>query len=222
MNVIIIGGGQVGSYIANLLLSNKYTVRLIDNREHIIKKLQKELPAECIIFGNGTDPNILEAAGISKADALVAVTGADETNLVAATLAKFEFGVPRVVGRVNNPKNAWLFNAKMGVDVSLNQADILGHMVIEEMDLKNIFTLLKLSMGSYSIVRISVDEDSFAVGKAVRDLNIPAEAKLILLSRGDDVTLPVGDTMIEAGDVILALANEVTQVKLNGMFDTSK
>lgn len=222
MNVIIIGGGQVGSYIANLLLSNKYTVRIIDNREHIIEKLQKELPAETIIFGNGTDPNILEVAGVSKADVLVAVTGADETNLVAATLAKFEFGVPRVIGRVNNPKNAWLFNAKMGVDVSLNQADILGHMVIEEMDLKNIFTLLKLSMGNYSIVRISVDEGSFAVGKNVRDLGIPTEAKLILLSRGKDVTLPVGDTLIEAGDVLLALTNEETQIKLNAMFENSK
>lgn len=222
MNVIIIGGGQVGSYIANLLLSNKYTIRIIDNREHIIEKLQKELPAETIIFGNGTDPNILEVAGVSKADVLVAVTGADETNLVAATLAKFEFGVPRVIGRVNNPKNAWLFNAKMGVDVSLNQADILGHMVIEEMDLKNIFTLLKLSMGNYSIVRISVDEDSFAVGKNVRDLGIPTEAKLILLSRGKDVTLPVGDTLIKAGDVLLALTNEETQIKLNAMFENSK
>jgi len=94
MNVIIVGGGQVGSYIASLLLFNKYDVKIIDNREHIIEKLKKELPAESVVFGSGTDPNILEAAGINKADVLVAVTGADETNLVASNLAKFEFGVP--------------------------------------------------------------------------------------------------------------------------------
>lgn len=218
MNVIIVGGGQVGSYIASLLLFNKYNVKIIDNREHIIEKLKIELPAESVIFGNGTDPNILEAAGINKADVLVAVTGADETNLVASTLAKFEFGVPRVVGRVNNPKNAWLFNIQMGVDVNLNQADILGHMVIEEMDLRNIFTLLKLSMGTYSIIRVAVDDQSSAIGKAVKDFNFPAESRLILLSRGKNTILPVGDTIVQQGDIILALANEETQVKINEMF----
>jgi len=222
MNVIIIGGGQVGSYIANLLLFNKYNVKIIDNREHIIEKLKRELPAESVVFGNGTDPNILEAAGINKADVLVAVTGADETNLVASTLAKFEFGVPRVVGRVNNPKNAWLFNIQMGVDVNLNQADILGHMVIEEIDLRNIFTLLKLSMGSYSIIRTVVEDQSLAIGKAVKDLDFPTESRLILLSRDKNVILPVGDTIIEQGDVILALANDETKVKINEMFGSNK
>lgn len=222
MNVIIVGGGQVGSYIANLLLLNKYSVKIIDNREHIIEKLNRELPVESVVFGNGTDPNILEAAGISKADVLVAVTGADETNLVASTLAKFEFGVPRVVGRVNNPKNAWLFTAQMGVDVNLNQADILGHMVIEEMDLRNIFTLLKLSMGTYSIIRTVVEDQSSAVGKAVKDLDFPKESRLILLSRGQNAILPVGDTVIEQGDIILALANEETQIIINDMFGSNQ
>lgn len=221
MNVIIIGGGQVGSYIARLLLFNKYNVKIIDNREHIIEKLKTELPAESVIFGNGTDPDILEAAGVKKADVMVAVTGADETNLVASTLAKFEFGVPRVVGRVNNPKNAWLFNIQMGVDVNLNQADILGHMVIEEMDLRNIFTLLKLSMGTYSIIRTVVEDQSLAIGKAVKDLNFPTESRLILLSRDSNTILPVGDTVIEQGDIILALANDETKVKINEMFGSN-
>jgi trk system potassium uptake protein TrkA len=221
MNVIIIGGGQVGSYIARLLLFNKYNVKIIDNREHIIEKLKTELPAESVIFGNGTDPDILEAAGVKKADVMVAVTGADETNLVASTLAKFEFGVPRVVGRVNNPKNAWLFNIQMGVDVNLNQADILGHMVIEEMDLRNIFTLLKLSMGNYSIIRTVVEDQSLAVGKAIKDLKFPVESRLILLSRDNNTILPVGDTIIEQGDIILALANDETKVKINELFGSN-
>jgi trk system potassium uptake protein len=218
MNVIIIGGGQVGSYIANLLIDNKCSVSIIDHQEHIVEKLKNELPLATIVLGNGTDPNILEAAGVRRAYALVAVTGADETNLVASTIAKFEFGIPRVVGRVNSPKNAWLFNANMGVDVSLNQADILSHLVIEEIDLKHILTLLKLSMGSYSIVQVDVDSKSKAVGKAVKNLEFPAESKLILLSRGKDVTLPSGDTVIYGGDVILALANEDSREKLNEFF----
>lgn len=218
MKVIIIGGGQVGEYIANLLLNNDYSVKLIDNREHIITHLKKELPTDAIIFGNGTDPNILESAGISTADVVVAVTGADESNLVVSTIAKFEFGVPRVVARVNNPKNAWLYNIDMGVDVGLNQADLMAHIVIEEMDLKNMFTLMKLSLGSYSIVQIKVDDECKAVQKAVKDLNIPPHSKLIVIYRGEEVIIPGGNTIICAGDSILALANSDTQVTINEIF----
>ena len=126
MKVIIIGGGQTGAHIAGILLANKCEVTVIENRENIIQKLKKDIPEKNILFGNGTDPNVLEQAGIAKADVVAAVTGADDTNLVAATIARFEFDVPRVIARVNNPKNAWLFNAGMGVDVAINQADLLA------------------------------------------------------------------------------------------------
>lgn len=222
MKVVIIGGGQVGEHIANLLLNNDYTVKVIDNREHIVDKLKKALPSDTVILGNGTDPNILEAAGISTADVLVAVTGADEANLVASTIAKFEFGVSRVVARVNNPKNSWLYNIGMGVDVAVNQADLMAHLVIEEMDLKNMFTLMKLSLGGYSIVQIKVGEDSKAVHKEVKDLNIPSNSKLIIIYRGEEVILPGGETVINAEDSILALANSETQVEINEIFASSR
>ena len=118
MKVIIVGGGQTGAYIANILLANRCEVTVIENREQIFEKLKRDIPADCILLGNGTDPNVLEKAGIAKADVLAAVTGEDETNLVAATVSRFEFDVPRVIARVNNPKNAWLFNSGMGVDVA--------------------------------------------------------------------------------------------------------
>lgn len=218
MKVVIIGGGQVGEHIASLLLNNDYSVKVIDNREHIVDKLKKELPSETVILGNGTDPNILEAAGINSADVVVSVTGADEVNLVASTIAKFEFGVSRVVARVNNPKNSWLYNIGIGVDVAVNQADLMAHIVIEEMDLKNMFTLMKLSLGGYSIVQIKVDEASKAVHKEVKALNIPFNSKLITIYRGEEVILPGGDTVINAGDSILALANSETQAEVNKIF----
>jgi len=145
MKAIIVGGGQVGAYIANLLIKNNYTVRMIENRENVIAKLRRDFPSEAIIHGNGTDPTILESAGIAKADVLIAVTGADETNLVASTISKFEFNVPRVIARVNNPKNAWLFNAGMGVDAGINQADLIAHLAVEEIDLKNVLPFIKHS-----------------------------------------------------------------------------
>lgn len=222
MNVIIIGGGQVGAYIANLLLKNNCSVKVIENREHVFAKLKSDLPKENIIFGNGTDPTVLESAGIADADVVVSVTGADETNLVASTIAKFEFAVPRVIARVNNPKNAWMFDASMGVDAGLNQADFMAHLVVDEMALKNIMTLIKINRGEYSIVQVSVDAQSEGVDKTIKDLSIPVNAVLIAISRGKDTIIPRGDTIIHAGDSILALTDEKSQVTINKLFALQK
>jgi trk system potassium uptake protein len=141
MKVIIVGGGQVGSYIASLLLTSGHEICVIENREKIFKKIEKELLANTLIFGSGSDPEILESAGVASANVVAAVTGSDEVNLVVSTLAKLEFGIQRVVARVNNPKNAWLFNGGMGVDVGINQAEILAHFVVNEMCIKDIFNV---------------------------------------------------------------------------------
>lgn len=218
MKIIIIGGGQVGAYIANILINNNHNVTVIENRENVFVKLKKDLPLECIIFGNGTDPNVLESAGIAEANVVAAVTGADETNLVASTIAKFEFGVPRVIARVNNPKNTWLFDAGMGVDVGLNQADLMAHLVVEEMDLKNMLTLMKINHGNYSIVQVKVDEESDAVNKAVKDLAIPVKAVLIAVYRGQNVIIPRGDTIIYGNDNILAFADTDAKAEINKLF----
>ncbi len=222
MKVIIVGGGQVGAYIANILMKNDCSVKVIENREPVFAKLKNDIPIENIVFGSGTDPNILESAGIADADVVAAVTGADETNLVAATIAKFEFDVPRVIARVNNPKNAWMFNSHMGIDVGLNEADLMAHLVVEEMALKNIMTLLKINRGEYSIVQVNVDAHSEAVNKVIKDLSIPVSAVLIAITRGKDTIIPRGDTVIHGGDSILALADEKAQVTINALFTSSK
>jgi len=218
MNVIIVGGGQVGAYIANILLKNNCSVKVIESRDNVIEKLKSDIPLENIVFGNGSDPSVLEAAGIAKADVVAAVTGADETNLVVATIAKFEFDVPRVIGRVNNPKNAWLFNAGMGVDVGLNQADLMAHLVVEEIDLKNVLTLMKLKRSNYSIVQVKIDSQSAMVNKEIKDLVLPSNAVLIAVYRGSDVIMPHGDTVITAEDTILAFADDDAQAVINGLF----
>ena len=129
MRVIIIGGGQVGTYIAGLLYEN-HDVKVIENRPKSIENFKNyNLPEELLVIGDGTDVDVLEKAGIRECDALVCVTGLDEINLTAAMVSKFEYDVPRVIGRVNNPKNAWLFNSGMGIDTKINQADIIGHII---------------------------------------------------------------------------------------------
>ena len=133
MNIIIVGGGQVGSFLASLLYKEHH-VKVVEVREKQLAALHRDLPGDIIVEGHFTDPVVLEKAGIHDAEVVVAVTPTDEGNLVVANLAKFEFGVKRVIARANNPKNSWMFTAEMGVDVGLTEADILAHIVVKEMN----------------------------------------------------------------------------------------
>lgn len=218
MKVIIVGGGQVGSYLASLLISNGHEVRIIEHREKVFEKLKKELPQEVLVFGNGSSPELMIKTGIESANVVAAVTGSDEINLVVSTLAKMEFGVPRVVARVNNPKNSWLFNSEMGVDVGINQADIMAHFVVEEMNLKDVFTLLKLNKGNYSIVQVKVQPEAKAANRLLKDLSIPKKTVLIAITRDSSTLIPKGDTQILADDSILALTDSAGLALLKEMF----
>jgi len=207
MEVIVVGGGKVGTYLASLLLREGHRVKVIEERREEIPRLQHDLPTEVVISGSGTDPNVLEAAGIRRADVVAAVTGADETNLVVTSLARFEFSVPRIIARVNNPKNAWLFTPEMGVDVALNQADVMGHLIAEEMSLGDMMTLLKLRKGQYSLVEEKVHPTSVAAGKALRDLDLPAECVLAAVIRKGQLIIPRGDTVLQPADEVLAVVH---------------
>ncbi len=218
MNVIIVGGGYTGVYLAKLLLENHCSVKVLENREDVFGKLRQDLPAEYVVNGSGTDPDVLESVGISAADVFVSVTDKDEVNLVASTIAKFEFGVPRVIARVNNPKNAWMFNASMGVDNGINQADLMAHLIIEGIDMKNMMTLLRINRGTASIVQIHVAAGAKAAGKRIRELDIPEKAVIISVFRGEESFIPRGDTVIQEGDDVLALSDEKAQAVLEGLF----
>lgn len=222
MKVIIVGGGQVGEHIGHILLDHKCEITIIENREKIIQKLRTSIPEGSLLEGSGADPKTLEEAGIATADVLVAVSGADEVNLVASTIAKFEYMIPRVIARVNNPKNEWLFTEQMGVDVHLNQANILAHLVVEEIDLKNLFTLFKLDRGKNSIVRFSVDEGAESVGKNLRELELPEGTLLIGIRRGDIFHVPNGETTIQPKDQVMALVSEESLSDVEKLFEADK
>jgi len=132
MKVLVVGGGKVGTSLALLLLGKGYTVKVIEAQKEKIPQLQKDLSADAVASGNGTDPVVLAAAGIVGVDVVAATTGQDETNLVVTNLARFAFNVPRVIARVNNPKNAWMFTPMMGVDVAVNQADLMASLIAKE------------------------------------------------------------------------------------------
>lgn len=221
MYVVIIGGGQIGSYMADLLRKNKCDFMVVDINRHAIEKLEDQFGSEHICFGDGTDPNILSAVRIDEADVVACVTGQDEANLVAATVSKFEFQTPRVVAKVNNPKNAWLFNAGMGVDAAINQADIMGHIVVEEMSMKNFMTLMKLSRGGHSIVQVVCNEKAEVAGKKIKDMALPKQCLLIAIYHGDELIVPNGETIIFPGDRIMLFSEDKMYKDLVSIFGNS-
>jgi len=213
MFVIIVGGGMTGSQLAFQLLNGGHKVRLIEDRPTVLERLREELPTEVIIAGDGSSPSVLESAGIEDAQVLAAVTGEDEDNLVVTTLARFEFGVPRVIARVNNPKNTWLFTPDMGVDVALCQSDILAKLIAEEMSIGDMMTLLKLRKGEYSIVEEKVHPKAVVVGKMLRDIDLPPQCVFAAVIRKGKLIVPNGDTELAPVDEIIALVHASQAVK---------
>ena len=211
MFVIIVGGGNTGSQLAKFLLEAGHTVRIIDERPNVLEKLASELPHEIIFNGDGSSPAVLEKAGIKNAQVLAAVTGLDETNLVVTSLARFEFNVPRVIARVNNSKNAWLFTPEMGVDASLNQAAILTSLIAEEMSMGDMMTLLKLRRGKYSLVEEKIFPGALAVNKAIRDLPLPQNCVIAGIIRRGEIVMPRGVTALEEADEVLAIVDEAAR-----------
>lgn len=205
MNVIIIGGGQVGSYLASLLLKRGYDISIVENRNKKADLVTIENPSARLVIGNGSDPAVLEAAGIQKADIVAAVTGEDETNLVVATLAKMEYGVPRVVARVNNPKNAWLYTLQMGVDVGLNQADLIAHLVEEEVSVGDLVALIEIDKGHFTIVEETIKANHGAAGKRIGDLVVPVNCLVNAIIRRGSLLRPNSDTLLEVGDKLVAV-----------------
>jgi trk system potassium uptake protein TrkA len=207
MFVIIVGGGKTGAQLAIQLLEAGHQVRVIENRPEVLERLQNEIPGNTIIAGDGSSPTIMELAGIKRADVLASVTGEDEANLVVTTMARFEYNVPRTIARVNNPKNAWLFNQDMGVDVALNQVDILTKLIVEEMSLGDMMTLLKLRRGEYSLVEEKVHPEANVVGKSLREIILPPECVFAAILRHGNMIIPHGDTVLESVDEVIALVH---------------
>jgi trk system potassium uptake protein TrkA len=173
----------------------------------LLSRLHQELPTEAIYEGNATDPAVLEQADIRKANVIAACTSDDTANLALCFLARKTFGVPRTIARINNPRNAWLFNGEFHVDVALNQANVFANLIQEEMSMGDMMTLLKLRRGRYSLVEEKVPPGAKAIGVALKDLGLPDECVIAAIIRDGKVTLPRGETTFEKDDEVLAVTD---------------
>jgi len=207
MNVLIAGGGRTGARLASLLLNENYKVRLVENRRELLGYLHQELPTEGIYEGNPVDPSVLEAAGIREVNDVAAVTSNDSANLVICYLAKTQFEVPRTIARVNNPNNAWLFNENFLVDVALNSADVFAHLIQEEMSLGDMMTLFKIRRGRYAVVEEKVPAGAKVIGVQLKDMGLAEHCVIAAIIRDGVMTLPRGDSTLQAEDEIIAVAS---------------
>lgn len=207
MRVIIAGGGRTGSQLAKIMLRQDHDVQVIEDREKVLPNIHQELATEVIVEGDPVDPAVLDQAGLEDADVLVACTTRDEVNLVICYYARERFGIPRTIARVNNPRNAWLFDDTFGVDVAVNQAEIIANLIEEEMSMGDMVTLLKLRRGHYSLVEEKIPSGAIAVGMAIKDLRLPEHCVIAAIIRKGEVIVPRGVTTFDVDDEVMAVTD---------------
>jgi trk system potassium uptake protein TrkA len=207
MFVFIAGGGRTGAQLASQLLSQSFEVRLVEHRRELLARLHQELPTEVIFEGVATNPNVLRQAGIDRANVVVACTADDPSNLVISYLARTLFQVNRTIARVNNPRDAWLFDGHFCVDEKITQADVMAHLIQEEMSMGDMMTLLKLRRGRYSLVEEKVPPGAKAVGISLKDLRLPDSCVIAAIIRHGQIVLPRGNATLEEHDEVLAITD---------------
>jgi trk system potassium uptake protein TrkA len=207
MRVVVTGAGAVGRHLSADLADRGHTVTLIDQDVDVCAKVRQMVPNITVVQGDACEPWVLEEAELATAEVVVAATGDDEDNLVTSLLAKQEFAVPRVLARVNHPKNEWLFNEQWGVDAAVSPPHILTAMVEEAVTVGDLVRLIRLEGGRVSIVEMTLPDGSPSVGRAIYELRLPADAAVVAILRDGHVVIPQPETVLSAGDEVLALAN---------------
>lgn len=216
MRVAIAGAGNVGTYIAGDLRDAGHDVLLLEKNVDLVRKLRDTLDVEWVP-ADACEVSSLQRAGLDRVDVMVAATGDDEDNLVISLLAKQEFAVPRVVARINHPKNQWLFNESWGVDVSVSTPHLLTALVEEAVSVGSLVRLLQLQGGEARLVEVTLAGDSPADGKSIVDLGVPRDATVVAVIRKDHVIVPRGDTVLHAGDEVVALVTPDSEAEVTGL-----
>lgn len=207
LRVAIAGAGNVGRSIAAELIQNGHEVLLIDRE--VLPSRQANLPLAHWRQGDACEISVLDEADLGMYDVMVAATGDDKVNLVVSLLAKTEYGVNRVVARVNHPKNETLFNESWGVDVAVSTPRILTALVEEAVSIGDMVRLMHFQQGDASLIEFTLATDAVVVGKPLGEIDLPEDCVLLAILRGGRVIVPTPDVPLEAGDELFALTTSV-------------
>lgn len=216
MYVIIVGGGNIGYYLAKQLVNAKHEVLLLEKDRLRYRTVSEEL-GEVVMQGDGCEVAQQTEAGFGRADAVVAVTGSDDDNLVVCQMAKLEHNVPRTISRVNDPRNEKLFH-KLGVDATVSSTKIIYNLIEQEVGGGEVIPLAALNRGNIEIVEVEIGARSPVLDREIRSLDLPPEALIISVIRGGHAILPAGDTIFANGDSVVILVNADREHELRHVF----
>src|SRR6266702_773333 len=212
MRVVIAGAGQVGRSIAKELLENGHSILLIERDEKALKK--QSVPNADWLLADACELDSLEEARLQDASVVVAATGDDKVNLVVSLLAKTEFGVTRVVARINHPKNEWLFNESWGVDVAVSTPRLLSALVEEAVSVGDLVRLMTFRQSAASLVELTMPADAPLAGSRIGDISLPADTALVAILREGRVIVPQADDPLAGGDELLFVTSEDVEEEL--------
>ena len=216
MYIIVGGGGKVGFYLARELIAQGHEVLIIEKDAARVELIESEL-GDVVQQGNADEGSILAEAGTNRADVMVAVTGDDEDNLVICQVAKRRFNVPRVVARINNPKNERIFSL-LGIDATVSSTDVILSIIEQEIPSQSLVPLLRLRRTDVEVVEAVLPDDSPLAGLPLRDLDLPPESSIAVIVRDGEAIFPTGATELESGDELIALTRSRHEEALRQIF----
>ncbi len=205
MKSIIIGGGKIGYNLFKTLKERDQQVTLIERDKGTCMKIAENINMD-VIWGDGTDLEVLKDAGIEEAEIVAAVTGTDEENLIICQIAKLSFNSMKTIARVNNPKNTIMFN-KLGIDNIVCSTEVIANLIEYAIDKDDYRIINTLGLGSMVLAELSIKEDTLWRNKMIKDLILPEECVFVSVLRGDEVIYPRGDTNILNQDKVLIVTN---------------
>jgi trk system potassium uptake protein TrkA len=212
MRVAIAGAGAVGTSIAKELIENGHEVLLIDKDPKAIKVY--EVAGAEWLLADACEIAALDDASLERCNVVIAATGDDKVNLVTSLLAKTEYGVPRVVARINLPANEWLFNESWGVDVAVSTPRLISALVEEAVSVGDLVRLMTFRQSDASLVELTIPADAQLAGQRVGSIEWPADTALVAILRDGRVIVPSGDDPLECGDELLFVTNQDVEAEL--------
>lgn len=215
MRVAIAGAGKVGRAIGRELVENGHDVLLIDKDSELTRP--GVVPGAQTLMADACEVSALDEARLAECQVVVAATGDDKVNLVVSLLAKTEFGVPRVVARVNHPKNEWMFDDSWGVDVAVSTPRMLSALVEEAVSVGDLVRLFTFRQGAAELVEMTLPASSPVVGQIVTSIAWPADTAPVAIVRGTNVMTPSGTITLEAGDELLFVAAPAREPDLQAL-----
>jgi len=204
MRVAIAGAGNVGRSIAAELVENGHEVLLIEKDHKSFKP--DTVPGAQWLMADACETSSMAAAALETCQVAIAATGDDKANLVLSLLAKTEYGVPRVVARVNHPKNEWLFDEAWGVDVAVSSPRLISALVEEAVSVGDLVRLMQFEQGRANLVEFTLAATATVVGTRVGSVSWPPDTALVAILREGRVLVPSPDDPLEAGDELMLVA----------------